>query len=833
VHLQIWVLGAPQYGVDSIADIQDFIDKYITTDSGSAEEELISLQRHTHSKRCGGFKGRCSFAYPRPPMPITLILEPLRQEEYRLDVAVAKADMKRIFSMMGTIDEGAKAAAKVGTLYPGEMQSFPDFLDTLGLTMQRYTNALRCSIIRTTVFHSRSLKDRNVNPFNVTLLLAWQANIDLQFILDAYAATTYITSYMSKGQKGMTELMGRLSSEGGYRNSSDLIKRLGYAFINSHEICVQEAVYHELPLPMRRFSVAVQFVNTGPPDQRYKMAKTTAELNELPPDSTDCFKKGPPEHYASRPLNLEEATFADYMAWYSWDAKRKVFTRRKKAKVLRWVHFKLDKDPDNFYREQIMLFTSWRNEVGLMDGYLSWEACFLAQHEQITVNKAPYQHFSEADWEALQAEADLQQAEIEQAEETIEEGDAFGDRLEVERAPKKPRRDPACIIQLKKHYLPQADYRSLVSSLNPKQRAFFDHVLHCVQQKDSAFKAFLSGGAGVGKSLVVTAITQAMMRHYESGTAETTDGAVVILLAAFTGKAAFNINGFTLHSALNLPPGQNKLKWMYTPLDLNTRTSMQARYNQLKFIIIDEISMVGRGMFNFVNLRMQEIMCCTEFFGGLHVLVVGDLFQLCPVGDSWVFKAGPLENNVWQEHFLMYELTEIMRQKGDARFAELLNRMREGLVTEADIALLSTRNVEAPIEVPSLFAYHEPKNTHNHMVMQQHVGQELHLHALHKIVARMLPQEKATLLERARQVLWAEDLASCLILKVGLPVKVFKNVRTADGLVNGASGTFRGKTGEGMSSLAWVGFDDETVGADTRAAAIVPSHLAGCTPIKL
>jgi hypothetical protein len=253
----------------------------------------------------------------------------------------------------------------------------------------------------------------------------------------------------------------------------------------------------------------------------------------------------------------------------------------------------------------------------------------------------------------------LWQAEIVEAEGTIEDGDAFGDRLEVVRAPKKPRRDPSCIMQLKKHYFPQADYCSLVSSLNPKQRAFFNLVLHCMQHTNSAFKAFLSGVAGVGKSLVVTAITQAIMRHYESASAQTTDGAVVILLAAFTGKAAFNINGFTLHSALNLPPGQNKFKWRYTPLDLNSRTAMQARYSQLKFIIIDEISMVGRGMFNFVNLRMQEIMSCSEFFDGLQVLVVGDLFQLCPVGDSWVFKAGPLENNVWRQHFLMYELTEI------------------------------------------------------------------------------------------------------------------------------------------------------------------------------
>ena len=48
---------------------------------------------------------------------------------------------------------------------------------------------------------------------------------------------------------------------------------------------------------------------------------------------------------------------------------------------------------------------------------------------------------------------------------------------------------------------------------------------------------------------------------------------------------------------------------------------------KLKVLFIDEISMVGSGMFNFLNLRLQEIIGSTNLFGGISVITVGDLFQ--------------------------------------------------------------------------------------------------------------------------------------------------------------------------------------------------------------
>ena len=75
-----------------------------------------------------------------------------------------------------------------------------------------------------------------------------------------------------------------------------------------------------------------------------------------------------------------------------------------------------------------------------------------------------------------------------------------------------------------------------------------------------------------------------------------------------------------------------------------------------------------------------------------------DMYQLQPVKGNYVFmdlrhNYGPLSINLWCENFTMYELEEIMCQKNDRTFAELLNRFRVGNDTAADLNLLVTRAV--------------------------------------------------------------------------------------------------------------------------------------------
>lgn len=145
--------------------------------------------------------------------------------------------------------------------------------------------------------------------------------------------------------------------------------------------------------------------------------------------------------------------------------------------------------------------------------------------------------------------------------------------------------------------------------------------------------------------------------------------------------------------------------------------------------------MVGSGMFNFINLRLQEIRGCTKPFGGISVVAVGDLFQLKPVIDSWIFtkKCDGLQvlgTNLWKDLFSFYELEEIMRQKDDLEFVELLNRHREGnhLIPE-DINKLKTRitvkgNLSAsPQKLSHLYTTRAASTEHNMEVLSVSVSE--------------------------------------------------------------------------------------------------------------
>ena len=205
--------------------------------------------------------------------------------------------------------------------------------------------------------------------------------------------------------------------------------------------------------------------------------------------------------------------------------------------------------------------------------------------------------------------------------------------------------------------------------------SFFYHVLHSIKTKDDPLRLFLSGGAGVGKSTVTNGLYEALIRYLNSVAGQNPDDVKVVKTAP-TGKAAFNIKGNTLHAAFKIPANRG---FEYCALDsdrLNTiRTQLKklkvifntirTQLKKLKVIFIDEISMVGSGMFNFLNLRLQQIMGNKEPFGGVSLITVGDLFQLKPVFDKWIFENcqmgyNVLASNIWTEYFTLFELTEKM-----------------------------------------------------------------------------------------------------------------------------------------------------------------------------
>lgn len=194
-----------------------------------------------------------------------------------------------------------------------------------------------------------------------------------------------------------------------------------------------------------------------------------------------------------------------------------------------------------------------------------------------------------------------------------------------------------------------------------------------IKTSEEPFYCFLSGGAGVGKSHVTKALYQAALKYYNTRPGINFNETKVLMLAP-TGKAAYNIKGNTIHSALAIPACQSLKN--YKSLDSSRFNTLRSQIGRLKLIFIDEISMVGNTMFTVqIYNRLKDIKGSSLPFGGVSIVAIGDLFQLQPVMDGYIFKNmdndeyGVLAPNVWQELFKMFELKQIMRQRESKDFA--------------------------------------------------------------------------------------------------------------------------------------------------------------------
>ena len=138
----------------------------------------------------------------------------------------------------------------------------------------------------------------------------------------------YIVSYISKAQKGMSQLLQRACEETRIGNSSikQQVRDIGNKFLNSVEISAQEAVYIVLQLPMRKSSRQVIFVNTAPPEDRVKLLKAMTEIEEMDDDSEDVHCTGLLNRYTQRPTALENVSLADWAALY--DSHQKPFKKK-------------------------------------------------------------------------------------------------------------------------------------------------------------------------------------------------------------------------------------------------------------------------------------------------------------------------------------------------------------------------------------------------------------------------------------------------------------------------------------------------------------------------
>ena len=221
---------------------------------------------------------------------------------------------------------------------------------------------------------------------------------------------------------------------------------------------------------------------------------------------------------------------------------------------------------------------------------------------------------------------------------------------------------------------------------------------------------------------------------------------VRVLLCAYMGTAAYNIGGNTICSVFHKKMFQTDQRMSADQLN-----TLRIKYKHLKVVIIDDISMVGKRTFDFIDTRLQQLTGIRAPFGGL--IAVGDFYQLKPVNDRLVFLdpkegAKALAPNSWKDHFKIYELVDIMRQKDYLKFAQLLNRIRLNVLTEEDKDDLWKRVVdrnssEYQRDVMHLFAEKEGMHKHNENIMNGTDGEDVDIPCHDSVASANISQKRA------------------------------------------------------------------------------------------
>ena len=321
---------------------------------------------------------------------------------------------------------------KLNDFKEGKDITFDQLLEELDVSERQYILAIRSSLNSSTIFLKRSPNELRINNYNPTCLRAWKANMDIQYVLDVYACAMYIVSYISKAQKGMSELLRKAVEEAkeGNTNIKQQVRDVGNKFLNSVEISAQEAVYVVLQLPMRKASRSVVFINTSPPAERVELLKPLSEIETLSDDCEEIQSGGLLKRYIERPEYMQNITLADWAAWYDSCVKKgyrktnkkcdvvnllleneeeengdelldnnpgvsstrsKELKKRTQARIIRSVWFNKEAQPENHYRELLMLFTPWRNEeTDLLRNYSTFEEHYLARRDEISEQMEQY-----------------------------------------------------------------------------------------------------------------------------------------------------------------------------------------------------------------------------------------------------------------------------------------------------------------------------------------------------------------------------------------------------------------------------------------------------------
>ena len=202
---------------------------------------------------------------------------------------------------------------------------------------------------------------------------------------------------------------------------------------------------------------------------------------------------------------------------------------------------------------------------------------------------------------------------------------------------------------------------------------------------------FLTGKAGTGKTTFLRRLKERSPKR--------------MVVVAPTGVAAINAGGVTIHSFFQFPLAPYIPGGSFNAKDEKYRFSKEKKniIRTLDLLVIDEISMVRADLLDQIDAVLRLHKDRHRLFGGVQLLMIGDLSQLAPVvkDSEWTllreYYRTPYffgSHALQQTRHVTIELTHVYRQS-DRTFINILNEVRENRLTPASLARLNSRVVES------------------------------------------------------------------------------------------------------------------------------------------
>lgn len=173
---------------------------------------------------------------------------------------------------------------------------------------------------------------------------------------------------------------------------------------------------------------------------------------------------------------------------------------------------------------------------------------------------------------------------------------------------------------------------------------------------------FFMGPSGSGKTTTLKFIVTALQQKY---------GSAKVGVTAANGAAASRIKGITLYAFANI--GQGHMSWkklksrIYSPNNFQTRDRIQ----RVKYLIIDDISMISAHTFELVDQVFRAIRNQKSHFGGVRLIAAGDFLGLPPVSPEWAEDTKcAFQSHIWPLAFNDHmTLTHTFRQTDSGKLS--------------------------------------------------------------------------------------------------------------------------------------------------------------------